>query len=355
MNKDYLLLPLFEQFIRDSRKGRRLKANGQKIKKQTIDNYEYVFKLLTEFSITGNFDLRVRVVSKLNKRELVAEKNYWSRFYQSFSSFLYKEKGCYDNYAGSVIKVVRTFFSYLNKDKLITTGDFYKSFHKKEEDIEIITFLPEQLQFLIHDKVFEASLSSQLRYIKNITVVGCTVALRFSDLINIRVRDIQLANGHYYLAVRSVKTDSSTRVKLPLYATEILLQLGKGKGASARVFRPVSMNSFNTNLRLLAEKAGWVQETGKRRSRNGQYSEIYKDHHKAAYRFCDLVSSHIMRRTAITTMLMLGMPENLVRKISGHSPNSKAFYRYVNFVQSYLDQEIDKVHTRLYESVTATA
>jgi hypothetical protein len=47
--------------------------------------------------------------------------------------------------------------------------------------------------------------------------------------------------------------------------------------------------------------------------------------------------SHIMRRTAITTMLMLGMPEYLVRKISGHSANSKAFYRYVNFGQSYIE------------------
>jgi len=52
-----------------------------------------------------------------------------------------------------------------------------------------------------------------------------------------------------------------------------------------------------------------------------------------------------MRRTAITTMLILGMPEHVVRKISGHAADGKAFYRYVNFVQSYLDTEIDKVHS----------
>lgn len=350
MIKEYPLLPLFEQFIRDSRKGRRLKPNGQRIKEQTIDNYDYVLKLLTEFSNTTSFILRIKVIAKLNKRELTAEKKYWNKFYSSFSSFLYKEKGCFDNYAGSVIKVIRTFFAYLNKDKLIMTGDFYKSFHKREEEIEIITFLPEQLQFLINNKPFDASLNSSLQYIKSITVIGCTVALRFSDLFNIRVRDLQLVNGQHYLSARSIKTDSSTKVKLPAYATEILLQLAKGKKASARIFRPVSMNSFNTNLRLLTEKAGWVQEMGKRRSRNGQHSEIYKDEKKAEYRFCDLVSSHIMRRTAITTMLMLGMPENLVRKISGHTQNSKAFYRYINFVQSYIDQEIDKVHNHLQGS-----
>jgi intergrase/recombinase len=54
-----------------------------------------------------------------------------------------------------------------------------------------------------------------------------------------------------------------------------------------------------------------------------------------------------MRRTAVTTMLILGMPENVVRKISGHAVGSKAFYRYVNFAQGYMDEEIDKVHEKL--------
>jgi hypothetical protein len=37
----------------------------------------------------------------------------------------------------------------------------------------------------------------------------------------------------------------------------------------------------------------------------------------------------------------------VVRKISGHAVGSKAFYRYVNFAQGYLDEEIDKVHEKL--------
>ncbi|MBK6987035.1 MAG: hypothetical protein IPH33_01655 [Bacteroidetes bacterium] len=54
-----------------------------------------------------------------------------------------------------------------------------------------------------------------------------------------------------------------------------------------------------------------------------------------------------MRRTAITTLLNLGMPEHMVRKISGHATGSKEFFRYVQYSQSFLDQETDKVHLRL--------
>lgn len=67
------------------------------------------------------------------------------------------------------------------------------------------------------------------------------------------------------------------------------------------------------------------------------------------YPFCDLVSSHTMRRTAITTMLTLGMPELLVRKISGHSDDSRAFYRYVELAQQYMDMEINKAYEKLFE------
>jgi hypothetical protein len=41
------------------------------------------------------------------------------------------------------------------------------------------------------------------------------------------------------------------------------------------------------------------------------------------------------------------MPEQLVRRISGHSPNSKEFFRYVKISEEILDKEISKVHSRL--------
>jgi integrase len=55
----------------------------------------------------------------------------------------------------------------------------------------------------------------------------------------------------------------------------------------------------------------------------------------------------MIRRTAITTHLILGMPEHLVRKISGHTSNSSSFNRYVHYAQVYVDREIDKVHSKL--------
>jgi hypothetical protein len=41
------------------------------------------------------------------------------------------------------------------------------------------------------------------------------------------------------------------------------------------------------------------------------------------------------------------MPEHVVRKISGHAPNSKEFFRYVKLAQSFLDDETDRIFDRL--------
>jgi len=40
---------------------------------------------------------------------------------------------------------------------------------------------------------------------------------------------------------------------------------------------------------------------------------------------------------------MAGVPEHAVRRISGHAPNSREFFRYVQYSQRFLDEFTDKV------------
>ena len=103
--------------------------------------------------------------------------------------------------------------------------------------------------------------------------------------------------------------------------------------------------NLNLYIKKLLELGGLVQEVAVTRERRGIPIDVLKNN--KTFRFCDGASTHTMRRTAITTMLCLGMPEQLVRKISGHSPGTKDFFRYVEWAQVYLDQEADKVWSLL--------
>ena len=346
MKKTQELIPLFKRFIADTKSGKRLKKNGERIKPASVKNYEYVLNNLVKFSTDTGFELRICDAKKLNAREHTSEKNYWKKFYKKFTEYLYKN-GCYDNYVGSNIKTIRTFFNYLKNDRDFATGDFQRLFYVRHEQIAIQVLSPEQLKFLIHDNVFEESLSTNMQRIKDIFVFGCTTGLRYSDIFTLTNKNFVEEDGSWYLKIRSQKTKTFTSIKLPTYAVNIY-QKYTSKSNKIAVFKPISLFNFNKNLKLLGEKANFIDPIEVSREKQGQTKLLKKNSKKTAQlRFCDKMSSHMMRRTAITTLLILGMPEHLVRKISGHSAASKSFNRYVHYAQVYLDKEIEKVYSKL--------
>lgn len=337
---------LYNKFIQDSKTGRRLQPNGKKIGSGTLSNYGYTLSLLQRFCIAKNFKLRIRPIKYLTKREMVTEKNYWKKFYKKFTSYLYTDCGHFDNYVGQNIKILRVFFNYLQKDLLIPVGDFHKSFYVRKEEIPIVTLLPEELNFIIYNKTFEAGLSAKMQQVKDVFVFGCTVALRISDLLTLKKSNLRITGNDWFLIVRSRKTHTDTQIRLPDYAIDIIKRHNYKNNKLLPHFNKVNLNKY---IKLLIELAGYTQLTGKIRERQGKAKEINatQGNRTAVYRFCDLVTAHTMRRTAITTMLSLGVPEQVVRKISGHSPMSKEFFRYVAVAQAYQDQEVTKMFEKL--------
>ena len=108
-SKDLSFDLLYLRFIGYSNRGRRLQPNGKRISAGTIKNYEYTLQLVKGFSADTNFQLRIRPAHKLNRRELITEKNYWKKFYKRFTDYLYDDCGFYDNYAGQHIKNLKVF------------------------------------------------------------------------------------------------------------------------------------------------------------------------------------------------------------------------------------------------------
>jgi integrase len=345
MKKTSPIIPLFKQFIRETETGKRLKKNGEKIKPESVQNYKYVLNNLIQFSSDTKFELRICDCSKLDKRELTSEKSYWKKFYQKFTDFLYK-KGCHDNYVGANIKVIRVFFNYLKNDKDMNTGDFQRLFYVRKEEIEIFVLSPDQLKFLIHDKEFEQTLIPSYKRIKDIFVFGCSTGLRYSDIFLLTNKNFEKIDGEWYLKLKSKKTKTFSFIKLSAYAI-IIFQRYTTTNNRTTLFGNTSLFNFNKSLKHIGELAGFTSPIEVSREKQGKTQRLTKKSDTFKNRFCDKMSSHMMRRTAITTLLILGMPEHLVRKISGHSSASTSFNRYVHYAQAYMDKEIEKVHSKL--------
>jgi len=344
IKREYDLLELFQKFLSDTRRGKRLQKSGKRIKTGTTENYTYLYKLLNNFSTEKQYPLRIRSISRLNKKELKSEQIYWERFYKKFIDYLYNDLDHYDNYVGMQSKYFRSFMNYLNSKLSLNVGTFHHVFYTRSEEIQIVVLSPERLNYLIHAKELEEKLPLRLQKVKDIFVFGCTVALRFSDLTKLKPTNVELIGSTNYLNVQSNKTQTYTRVKLPPYVVDII-EKHKTKTRLLPYYHNVYLNKY---IKELLEILGWTEPFVRTREKRGVPVVIYKNKQKKEhYRFCDMITTHTMRRTAITTMLSLGMNEQVVRKISGHAPNSKEFYRYVSFAQAYLDKEIDIVHEKL--------
>jgi integrase len=333
---------LYEMYLQDTSKGRRLQRNGKLVSKSTLSNYKALYVNLKRMENDNEEKTLINVNYRYSKRAFEVEKRKYKKFYKKFTDYLYS-KGCTDNYVGMMIKQLRSFFIYLNQSKGYNTGQFYKEFYVRKEEIPVVVLSMERLQYLINDSLFSNSLPNHLQTSKDIFVFGCTVGLRFSDIISLKNKNRLTENGHVYLVTKSQKTGTHTRIKLPAYAIDIL---NKYRHTSRNLLPAISLNQFNKNLKIIGELACWTEEIGKERSKRGVRKEIRNTKGKI-FRFCDSMSSHMMRRTAITTLLINGMPEPLVRKISGHAAGSKEFYKYVQYSESFVDLETDRVFERM--------
>jgi len=206
--------------------------------------------------------------------------------------------------------------------------------------------LPQQLNFLITNKEFETSLNPYLKRAKDIFVFGCTTGLRYSDLMSLKKTNIVLSNNQASLVLFTQKTNTEIKIPLPNYLLDIV---HKYKRKAGKYILPrLSSTNINLQIKKLVKAAGWNYLFPKHLSRKGDMKEI-KTQQGGTWRFYQHITAHTMRRTAITILLVMGVSETMVRKISGHAPGSKEFYKYVGIAQEYLNHEVRNAYKKLVE------
>lgn len=349
MTKTSPQIPLclhFNQFIKASATGRRLTPSGKRIAAGTVVNYRFTQKLLQEYEEKSGSTLRILLLHKASMRTLQHEKNYWAKFFLRFSGFLYNDKNYSDNYVSGVFKILKTFFNYLQNQKGFIVGNYHKSFRIPLQQSAPVVLQLGQLQFLIGNKNFQQALNPSLTRAKDIFVVGCTVALRFSDLMSLKKSNLVKTGHEIYLTLFTQKTGTEIRIPLPAYVLEII---DRNKAKTGKYLLPrLSSTNMNLQVKKLIKQAGWNHNLQKHISYRGTMKEL-RSKNGSTWPFYQHITTHTMRRTAITTLLMMGVPENLVRRLSGHAPGSKEFYKYIAIAQEYMNHEIRNAFKKLME------
>jgi len=282
---------------------------------------------IMDLDLTGK-DLRQKkeIADKLNKH-LENLKNYML------------DQGYDINTRSNMLNIVGLMINYW-KDELFLT--LPKVTRIESYQTPIVTLPEEFIKAFLNDKHnFYHKFSNENKFMWEITAIMLVTSLRISDATNLMPYHFSFKNGDGFLIKDNIKTGKETMMPLPSFISEkIAFNIDNYGG----VYSLKNMNAQYTRRAIKKFLAHYpeMHEVYRysRKNHRGQYVEV-------SGKLCDMVHPHMLRKTAITTMLANGVSEEHVRFASGHCVGSGAFHRYVGFVEQRHKSEIENFYGKL--------
>lgn len=288
---DYL-----ELLISQRGKGKKLQPNGK------LYSPANVRKLKTLLSSLQ------RYIKYSRKRDLKFE-DINDAFYDSYKKFNFDIEKKRVSTFGGLIKDVKTVINEAISDGFVTGVEFTKkNFISPQYESDSVALNIEQL-----DLINSVELSDpELLKTRDIFLIGCYTALRYSDLKNLSISKID----ENFIRVKQQKTDAYVSIPVIQKLNDILK---KYNGTFPDL--DVNLNTYNDRIRKIAELAKLIEITTINDTKGGKKKKVSKP-------LFELISSHTARRTYATMMFKLGIPTSLIMAVTGHI-TEKSFLKYV--------------------------
>lgn len=223
-------------------------------------------------------------------------------FYNKYLCYL-QNKGYAANTQGGHIKRLKAVMNEAFKRGLHNNMS-YIGFHKPSEEVDAIYLTEEEL-----DKIRQLDLCGMMEKVRDLFLVGCNTAMRYSDYSRIEkdwIREDELV---------FISTKTSMRQSVPL-TKECRSIIEKYQGVPH-----IPQQVFNRNIKDICRRADL--NTPVQIEKTIGREKIVRTVQK-----WELVSSHTARRTAATLLIKKGVPIAWVMSLTGHKSES-SFWRYV--------------------------
>lgn len=208
---------------------------------------------------------------------------------------------------------LRSFFIWLRENELTTNAPFKHYKIGKAVYGTAIYITKAELNHLA-----TLQLPPALEKYRDFYIFQSSIGLRVSDLMALCGRNIHRGAVEYIAQKTSREEPKTVRVPMNMLATAIYEKYKK-EDPNERLF-PISHSQvYNRNLKKIFALAGldrWVQRP----------NPVTREPEQV--RLCDIVGSHMARKTFIGNIYKEVRDQNLVSELTGHKPNSEAFLAY---------------------------
>lgn len=234
-------------------------------------------------------------------------------FYDVYLEFA-KGKGYSQNTIGGHIKNIKVFMREAF-ERGLTKNIFYQSkrFKKLQEESISIYLTKDELH-----KLEQLNLSQNLRLdrVRDMFLVGCYTGLRFSDLSQLKIENIQ--KGKRVIKVRTQKTDETVVIPIGSVVSRLI---DKYEGH----FPVISNDKMNEYLKELGQLAGFIDPVEIIYTKGGKRE-------REVLQKWELITVHTARRSFATNAYLASVPTISIMKITGHR-TEKSFLQYIKISQ----------------------
>jgi site-specific recombinase XerD len=163
---------------------------------------------------------------------------------------------------------------------------------------------------------------SALNQIRDVFLFMSFTGQRYSDISKINSKQFSIENNYIVWMINTKKTKDRIKVPIVSIAEDVL----KKYTDSNKEFPVFSEPYFNRQIKVMAKYAGLERNVMCTKRKKGIVETSYQP-------LCDVITSHVARKSFITNAIILGMQESEVKQISGHK-DDRSFRRYVNLGNS---------------------
>ncbi len=216
------------------------------------------------------------------------------------------------NAKGKQMKNIKSFLNWcFMKDHCQPFNMKHIITHNEEVDN---VYLTQEEQDIIYSKLFE---EKELDEARDLFIVGCETALRYSDFIRIKQEHINSDT----LSLYQKKTKSKVVIPISNRLREVLEKYNYDLPQRS----DNEMTTFNELLRNICESCNINGSIVIQQTRGLRSEEKY-------FKKFELISSHTARRSYCTVKFLKGVPPKAIMAVSGHK-TEKAFMKYIKLNQ----------------------
>lgn len=286
-----------EYFIKNMQNGERLTLDGSNYKPGTIKNFK---------GFRNQFEAyQKQKVKRLNFDNITID------FYDDFLKF-FNSKNYSKNTIGKHIKILKTIMRFSRDEGLHTNSEFdRKKFKILQAEVYNIYLNDQEIQ-----RILELDLSSNkvLELARDVFLIGCFTAQRFSDYSTIKKQNIKKIKGGKVISLIQEKTGESVIIPIK---PELDLLLSKYDYTVPKIWD----QKLNKHIKEVGKLAKIDETVELEKTKGGLIVKETRPKY-------DLIKTHTARRSGCTNMYKAGIPTISIMKISGHKTETE-FLKYI--------------------------